>query len=563
MMQIIETELSQISKGFAIMGGFIVIYGLFSYVVKEHLYLSEPLLAITIGYVFCLSSIIAGPHVLNWVNPFTWGGQGNEHEVTYQLARLVIGVQVLFTGIVLPEKYLWKKKYSLIVLLICVMTAAWFSTALFVWAIIPDLSYLESLCIAAAITPTDPVLANSITSGRFAEEHVDERVRHIILAESGANDGLGFPFLFLAVYLLARTKVDFGESVGDEVWRWFYSVMIYQILLSCVYGAVMGFVARKVLRWAAEHKLIDMSNFFSYGFALAIFTLGTAGLFGTDDILACFVAGNSFTWDDWFRLRQEETDFQEILDMLFNTAIFLYIGMIIPWQDYSDMSIGLNGWRMVVLGILVILFRRLPWVMLMYKLIPALRSWQEACFTGWFGPIGVGAVYYIEVAIRKVPDDGTREHLRRVVAPVVMFCVFSSVLAHGITVPIVYFGPRVLRRTRTLTRASPTPSEAHRSWKNYVASIFTDKASLPADTEDGQRKGAAVDAPADAYMRPHVPFSRVVDDVPPPDELAHPHIHHAEQSVSTEHLGFLPRPAAVLQRFARPSGGAPPSRSST
>lgn len=51
MLEIIETELTQISKGFAIMGGFIVIYGLVSYVVKERLYLSEPLLAMTLGYV--------------------------------------------------------------------------------------------------------------------------------------------------------------------------------------------------------------------------------------------------------------------------------------------------------------------------------------------------------------------------------------------------------------------------------------------------------------------------------------------------------------------------------
>lgn len=51
MLDIIETELSQVSKGLAIMGGFIVFYGLFSYVVKERLYLSEPLLATTVGYV--------------------------------------------------------------------------------------------------------------------------------------------------------------------------------------------------------------------------------------------------------------------------------------------------------------------------------------------------------------------------------------------------------------------------------------------------------------------------------------------------------------------------------
>lgn len=47
---IIETELSQMSKGLSIMGGFVVIYGLISFFVKERMYLSEPLLAVTVGY---------------------------------------------------------------------------------------------------------------------------------------------------------------------------------------------------------------------------------------------------------------------------------------------------------------------------------------------------------------------------------------------------------------------------------------------------------------------------------------------------------------------------------
>lgn len=298
------------------------------------------------------------------------------------------------------------------------------------------------------------MLANSITSGLYAERHVPENIRHIILAESGANDGLGFPFFFIALYLMMRRSEDYGESIGQEIWRWFYSVVVYQILLSIAYGTLMGYVARKTLRWASNNNLIDMSNFFSYGFGLAVFTLGTAGLFGTDDILACFVAGNSFTWDDWFRLRLEGNDFQEIIDMIFNTAIFMYIGALIPWNDYSNGALGLSGWRVVVLGICVILLRRMPWMILAHRFVPVLRNWNEAMFTGWFGPIGVSAVYYIQVALRKVPDDHTRQHLRDVVTPVVMFCVFSSVLTHGVTIPFTYYGKHFLRETTTFTQFS-------------------------------------------------------------------------------------------------------------
>ena len=546
---IIETELSQMSKGLSIMGGFVVIYGLISFFVKERMYLSEPLLAVTVG-------IVIGPHVLNWVDPYSWADDTIINEVTYEISRLVIAVQVLFTGIALPEKYLRSEWKSLSVLLLVIMTIAWFITALLIWGLVKNVTFLEALCISSAVTPTDPVLANSITSGQYAEEHVPENVRHIILAESGANDGLGFPFMFLAVGLLVRTGVDKGTSVGEEIWRWFYGVIVYDIFLSIAYGIVVGYIARKSLRWAAEHKLIDMSNFFGYGFGLALFTVGTAGLFGTDDILACFVVGNVFTWDDWFRLRQEETDFQEIIDMLLNVAIFMYIGMIIPWQDYSNEDIGLSGWRMVLLGITVILLRRPPWVIALQKFIPALKSWQQGFFAGWFGPIGVGAVYYIEVAIRSVPHDHTRDHLRRITKPVVLFCVFSSVLMHGVTIPITYFGPRVMRHSYSI-KFFPRNNDPFRP-RHLLSRLMTWEAPTQAEDQEQQDSPAKAESPVASPVMPlhhgHVPFSRQVDGQDPPDKIiahgghiAHMRSDHGNHDSSAVHSHISkPAPAIVM-----------------
>ncbi|EPQ26792.1 uncharacterized protein PFL1_05770 [Pseudozyma flocculosa PF-1] len=442
---VVKVDLSQTSKSLAVTGGFIVIYGLISYVLKERLYLSEPLLAVTLG-------ILVGPYVLNWVDPLSWGTEENTNELTYQFTRIIIGIQVLFCGISLPKAYLWKEKLSLFVLLFAVMTTAWLVTALLVWGLIPDLTFLESLCIASSLAPTDPVLANSITNGRFAEKYVPTNVRNILVAESGANDGLGFPFLYLAIYLLARNGEDANTSVATEVGRWVYAVVIYQILLSICFGALLGYVARKTLRWAEARSYIDKANFFAYGLGLAFFTLGTTGLFGSDDILACFIAGNSFTWDDWFRLRTEDNDFQEIIDSVLNLAVFLYVGAIIPWADFSDAALGLTGWRMVVLGLTILILRRPPGVIATTKLIPALRDYKESAFAGFFGPIGISAIFYIQVALRELPDDGTRDRLRRLYTPVVFFCVFSSVLVHGVTIPVSKLGPGVMKRTATLTQ---------------------------------------------------------------------------------------------------------------
>ena len=71
------------------------------------------------------------------------------------------------------------------------MTFGWLLIGLLIWGIIPDLSYLEALVIAACIVPTDPVLANSICKGEQRVAGIwtkaDEQVaspRHMYRLES-------------------------------------------------------------------------------------------------------------------------------------------------------------------------------------------------------------------------------------------------------------------------------------------------------------------------------------------------------------------------------------------
>lgn len=100
---------------------------------------------------------------------------------------------------------------------------------------------------------------------------------------------------------------------------------------------------------------------------------------------------------------------------------------------------------------MVLLFRRLPIVLATYKLAPAIHNFREALFTGWFGPIGVGALFYYTVAIEQFAEDGPDAHARSVVKPIVYFMILASVLVHGNTIPMFYLGSYA---TRTLTRTS-------------------------------------------------------------------------------------------------------------
>lgn len=112
--------------------------------------------------------------------------------------------------------------------------------------------------ISSCITPTDPVLAASVVKGRFAEERVPPYVRDIIAAESGANDGLGFPFMYIALFLVERNTHH--HSLGWSIWEWIVQTWLYDIALSCGVGVVIGFIASKTLKFARTRGLIGASE---------------------------------------------------------------------------------------------------------------------------------------------------------------------------------------------------------------------------------------------------------------------------------------------------------------
>ncbi|KAG1503448.1 hypothetical protein G6F46_002352 [Rhizopus delemar] len=437
---IIPGEFSTFTIAIAILSGFILFFGYVSMFLKERCFLSEAFVALIVG-------IIAGPLVSNGFSPLSWD---DHDEITKELTRCILAIQVMAVGIELPKHYMKKEWLTMFMLLVPIMIFMWLVSGLFIWWLVPPINYLHALVIAACVCPTDPILANSVVKGRFAEKHVPAHIRNALSAESGANDGMGFPFLFLALFLISE------ENVGTAIGKWIYMTCLFQIALSCVIGLVVGYIARIILQWSEKNHLIDKPSFLCFAIALALFLMSMTGFSGSDDLLACFVAGNAFSWDDWFRQETEEAHFQEVIDMMLNLAVFVYIGAIIPWSDFGNAALGLAPWRLVVIAILILVFRRLPILIILKPVMPAMKTYREAIFSGWFGPMGVGAVFLSMVAkeelIEIYHDSETKPVAIDLVSPVVLFIVLSSTLVHGTTIPLFKIGKRI--RTRTLSIAS-------------------------------------------------------------------------------------------------------------
>lgn len=438
-LHVIPGEFSTFTIAIAILSGFIVFFGYVSMFIKERCFLSEAFVALVVG-------IIAGPLVSNGFDPNSWS---DSDEITKELTRCILAIQVMAVGIELPKHYMKKEWLTMTMLLLPVMIFMWLVSGLFIWWLVPPVNYLHALVIAACVCPTDPILANSVVKGRFAEKHVPAHIRNALSAESGANDGMGFPFLFLALFLISE------PNVGTAIGKWVYITLLFQIALSCVIGLVVGYIARKILQWSERHHLIDKPSFLCFAIALALFLMSMTGFSGSDDLLACFVAGNAFSWDDWFRQETEEAHFQDVIDMMLNLAVFVYIGAIIPWGDFGNVDLGLTPWRLVVIAILILIFRRLPILIILKPVMPAMKTYREAIFSGWFGPMGVGAVFLAQIAKEELEEiyHGSPEPVTiHLIQPVVLFIVLSSTLVHGTTIPLFKIGKRI--RTRTLSIAS-------------------------------------------------------------------------------------------------------------
>lgn len=256
-------------------------------------------------------SLLAGVlfRYLEWVKPLDYalGSRENLDDITLYFSRLVLGVQLVLAGIQLPVRYPKHHWKPLGLLVGPIMTCMWLATSALVWAMVPKIPFVHALAVGACVTPTDPILSAVIVKGKFADHNVPKPLQELIIAESGANDGLGYPFLFLPLYIIqyvGTSSTAAGAATGGAgkvAAMWLGETMGYVILLSVVYGIVVGYLAKIALFWAESRHYVDRESFLVFFVSLALLIVGTAGMVGTDDVLACFVAGNVFTWDDWFR----------------------------------------------------------------------------------------------------------------------------------------------------------------------------------------------------------------------------------------------------------------------
>ncbi|NBB23658.1 sodium:proton antiporter [Porphyrobacter sp. SLTP] len=298
----------------------------------------------------------------------------------------------------------------------------------------------SALLLGAVLAPTDPVLAGDLQVGPPTEggEHP---VRFALTTEAGLNDGLAFPFVYLAIAAL-------GGISGTEAFNWLSYDVAYRIAAGAVSGGLTGWLLGQVVfRWPMGNILAETG---SGVLALAgvLVCYGAAEFIHGYGFVACFVGGMAF------RRVEAKHSFHSNLH-LFNlaiehalTAVLLLmtgaaLGTYAAWVEWKHVAIAAS---------LIFLVRPLSgWVALAGSGLPP----RERFVTAAFGVRGIGSLYYLAFAASAAPLAGLTD-----LWLIVLLAIALSALVHGLSAAPVLAGIRADTASEPQRRPRHEPEQA-------------------------------------------------------------------------------------------------------
>jgi sodium/hydrogen antiporter len=295
----------------------------------------------------------------------------------------------------------------------------------------PGMSLGVALLIAATLAPTDAALGQPV----ITNPNVPARIRRLLNVESGLNDGIAAPIVFLAIAL--ATTESSGTTGG-------LATALTDIAIGTVVGVVLGFVGGAVLVIAEARRLTSSVSRQLFVLALAVACYLVAGSLGGNGFIAAFVGGLAFG----VGTRQHEVravEFTEIQGSLLAIGVWAAFGLTLAGKiltappdpavvAYAVLSLTVIRMVPVAVGLLRERFR--PMTVL---------------FIGWFGPRGLASIVFVVVGLEGLEGAGVDTGP---LGPVVAWTVVLSVILHGLSA-----GPLAARYGRYVAALGPDAPE--------------------------------------------------------------------------------------------------------
>ena len=354
-----------------------------------------------------------------------------------RLTEAVVVISLVGAGLKIDSRHLLLappiRRLLLIAMPLCIA-----SVALLGWGL-AGLSLSAALLLGATLAPTDPVLAGDLQVGGPGKGDT-HGVRFTLTAEAGLNDGLAFPFVYLAIAVASLGLADFSW-LGS----WLLRDGLYRIAVGVAVGAGVGWVLARLVYGAPHNKTVASTGLACVALCVFLIAYGAAELAGGYGFIAAFVSavvlrGAAHDHD----YNGVLFDFVEEIEHAAMVLVLFLLGgvalLVLPHLGWGEAAVALS---------LVLVIRPLAgWLSL------AGLNWhpRDRLVTAFYGIRGIGSLYYLAYGLGSA-DFAHHEELWAIVIAAVLL----SSAVHSLTAPFAM--RRLSEDGKTMVKGMPAAAE--------------------------------------------------------------------------------------------------------
>jgi len=359
--------------------------------------------------VFVVAGLLMGPLGLGWFDGDTTSTQ------LRVLADLTLAT-ILFIDAANADLGTLKRQLRIPSRMLLIgLPGAIFLGTLFAALLFDVLTLYEAAILGTMLAATDAALGKAVVTNKA----VPARIREGLNIESGLNDGLCVPILFVFIALALGTGTGTGTGSEQGGTPLAFKLVAEELGIGLAVGLGLTAVGTRLLRWCSTKGWVTEIWTQVTVVALAIACFSVAQSLHGSGYIAAFTGGLLFGF------RAKEATHKMVLTAEATGETLA----LMTWMLFGAMVIGQSvqylTWEMLVYALLSLtVIRMLP---IYLSLAGTGETAASKLFLGWFGPRGLASIVFAIIVVNEGVPGG------EFVAMVVVLTVFFSLVAHGIS----------------------------------------------------------------------------------------------------------------------------------
>ena len=353
--------------------------------------------------VLVAAGIIMGPTIIGWF-------EGNETRADLRLLADLTLALVLFVDAANADLDVLRHRFQIPLRMLLIglpgVIGLGFALALLMFGV---LTLYESAILATMLAATDAALGKAI----ITDANVPSRIREGLNVESGLNDGLCVPILFVLIALALNVDSPAIEAVAPVM------VVMQELGIGLLVGTSLAATGALLLRFSSAKGWVTDIWMQATVAALALACFALAQELHGSGYVAAFAGGIVFgvlagkSTHKYVHAAEGVGETLALLTwLLFGVSFIGQLAGLITWQVVAYAVLSLTAVRVIPMFL---------------SLIGSGESIPSKLFLGWFGPRGLASIVFAVIVL----DSGLEG--AELMSIIVICTVLFSLVAHGIT----------------------------------------------------------------------------------------------------------------------------------